>query len=95
MLEAARRDFNLAVAEKARDLLELQLRIAAMGPDAPSAANAAIESLLDRAFGKATQHQVIDEVRPPTTIINVFAPDTAPTPKTVRGEVLPALPPKR
>jgi ribosomal protein L17 len=79
LIEDKRLEFNQAVAEKARALLDRQVEITQQSENY-SAANSAIDSLLDRAFGRPSPRleQVSTLGREPVTIVNVYAPGTEP-----------------
>ena len=95
LLEAAKRQFDQAVAAKALELLELQLRVARLAEQSPSASTSACDSLLDRAFGRPTPREETDQVsRVPVTIVNVFAEGTAPSQPAKPPDVL-VLPARR
>jgi hypothetical protein len=79
LIEAKRLEFNQAVAMQARELLARQLEITQQS-ESYNAANSAIDSLLDRAFGRsAPRAEPIGTMgREPVTIVNVYAPGTEP-----------------
>lgn len=85
VLEAAKRRFDLAVAARVEELFALQLGIAQQGATAAGPANSAIEAMLDRAFGKASQRIETVGDTSPVTVVNVFAPNTAPEDLPVVG----------
>jgi hypothetical protein len=78
-IEAKRLEFNQAVAIKAGELLARQLEITQQNENY-GAANSALDSLLDRAFGRSTPRpEPVSLVgREPVTIVNIYAPGTEP-----------------
>jgi len=91
--EEARRQLEALITGKIGALFALQFKIAEMAETNPGAANSAIESMLERALGRPTAQEPPAEVRPPVTIVNVFAPETAP--QAVTGHVVPSQLPAR
>jgi hypothetical protein len=93
--EEARRQLDQLITGKLGELFTLQYQIAQLGISAPSAANAAIENMLDRALGRPTPREETDAVsRVPVTIVNVFADGTAPSQPAKLPDVL-VLPARR
>lgn len=74
----ARRLLEGLISGKIQELFALQFKIAQMAETNPAAANSAITSLLERALGRPIAQDETVTDRPPVTIVNVYAPDTAP-----------------